>query len=356
MTSPLPLTSLQRDATGVHAPDLPPPTGPTASTIRLIPVRPRHRRPFISCVVPCRNEARNLERLLPLLQAILSDATSMWEVVVVDDGSTDDTVECMSTWCRHAGFRLLQLSRNFGKEAALTAGLAAADGDVVILMDADLQHPPALIPTLLDAWRQGADMAYAQRTDRDDESRFKQWGSRWFYRLLNASERVQIPAGASDFRLMDRAVVNSLLALPERQRFMKGLYAWVGYAATPVPYKPEPRWQGSSHYSPAKLAALAVSGLTAFTTWPLRAISAIGLTLAALAFGYGAFLIFAYLVEGNHVSGWTTLAVSLMLFSGLQLVSLGIVGEYVGRIFEEAKQRPNFIIKATSGRAYRGHP
>lgn len=304
----------------------------------------------LSCIVPCRNEAENLDQLLPLLVNTITALVDDWEIIVVDDGSTDGTPQVLHRWATQGGVRVIQLSRNFGKEAALTAGLQSAQADVVVMMDADLQHDPGLIATLLDRWRDGADTAYAVRQSRDDEGFFKRLGSRAFYTLVNAADRFEVPAGAGDFRLMDRRVVDALLALPERNRFMKGLYAWVGFSAVAVPYMPAPRAHGTSHFSLLRLIRLSLDGLTAFTTWPLRAVSVIGFTLASMAFAYGGYLTLAYLMYGHDVSGWTTIAVSLMLFSGIQLVSLGVVGEYVGRIFEEAKGRPLFIVKREFGR------
>jgi polyisoprenyl-phosphate glycosyltransferase len=305
--------------------------------------------PTLSCVIPCRNEAANLANLLPLLSQTLTACSSRWEVILVDDGSTDATALLLARWARLPGFRFIQLSRNFGKEAALTAGLQAACGDVVVMMDADLQHSPALIPAFVEHWRRGADVVYAVREDRRDESAWKRAGARWFYALINAADRFDVPAGAGDFRLMDRQVVDALMSLPERNRFMKGLYSWVGFAAVAVPYMPDVRAHGHSHFSPWRLIRLSLDGLTAFTTWPLRAVSAVGFVLAVLAFVYGAYLTGKYFVYGHDVSGWTTIVVSLMLFAGIQLISLGIVGEYVGRIFEEVKARPLFVIKHQMG-------
>jgi polyisoprenyl-phosphate glycosyltransferase len=305
--------------------------------------------PSLSCVLPCYNEAASLAQLLPQLATMLAAHATAWEVVLVDDGSSDETPLLLAQWTRRPGFRVLTLSRNFGKEAALSAGLQAAHGDVVVLMDADGQHRPELIPRFLAHWRQGAEVVYALRQDRSDESRFKRWGTRWFYALVNATDRFQVPAGAGDFRLMDRSVVDALLQLPERNRFMKGLYAWVGFNAVAVPYQPAPRAHGRSHFNALKLIHLSLDGLTSFTTWPLRAVSFVGFTLALLAFGYGGILSLDYLVNGHAVSGWTTIVVSLMLFSGIQLISLGIVGEYVGRVFEEVKARPLFVVQRESG-------
>lgn len=303
----------------------------------------------VSCIVPCHNEAANLEQLLPLLHETLKACTEQWEVIVVDDGSLDTTSLVLAKWTQTPGFRALLLSRNFGKEAALMAGLEAAQGDAVVMMDSDLQHSPSLIPAFLEHWRQGRDVVYALREDRHDESRFKQLGTRWFYRLVNMAGRFEVPAGAGDFRLMDRAVVNALLSLPERNRFMKGLYAWVGFDALAVPYVPEERLHGTTTFSPWRLIRLSIDGLTGFTTWPLRAVSGMGFVLAFLALLYGAYLTVAYLLYGHDVSGWTTLAVGLMGFSGIQLLSLGIVGEYVGQIAQEVKARPLYVVQRELG-------
>lgn len=327
-----------------------------AKAAEAVDARPsRARRPSLSCIVPCRNEAENLASLLPQLSAALHDCASRWEIILVDDGSTDQSALLLAKWARRPGFRVLQLSRNFGKEAALTAGLEAALGEVVVMMDADLQHPPALIARFVEHWRAGADVVYAVRESRQDESAFKRIGTRCFYALVNAADRFEVPAGAGDFRLMDRQVVDALMSLPERNRFMKGLYSWVGFDAVAVPYMPQPRAHGSSHFSPLRLIRLSLDGLTAFTTWPLRAVSAIGLFMAALALMYGAYLIASYFLYGHDVDGWTTIVVSLMLVGGIQLISLGIVGEYVGRIFEEVKARPLFVIKHRMGQGLE-HP
>lgn len=317
----------------------------------------RQDDPSLTCVLPCRNEARNLDSLLPRLLDTISALVSNWEVILVDDGSTDDSPQALARWSARDGVRAIELSRNFGKEAALTAGLQAARGDVVVMMDADLQHEPELIPSLLQKWREGADTVYAVRSSRSDEGVLKRIGARGFYALVNAADRFEVPPGAGDFRLMDRRVVDALLALPERNRFMKGLYAWVGFSSVAVPYMPAPREHGQSHFSPLRLIRLSLDGLTAFTTWPLRAVSLVGFGLATLAFVYGAYLTASFFLYGHDVSGWTTIVVSLMLFAGIQLVSLGIVGEYVGRIFEEVKGRPLFIVKRDRGHGLKGsHP
>lgn len=303
----------------------------------------------ISCVLPCYNEAENLEILLPFLTAKLSGFASQWEIVLVDDGSTDDSSARLAQWALQPGVHVIQLSRNFGKEAALTAGLQAARGEVVVIMDADMQHPPSMLDTFVARWREGADVVYAVREHRESETAFKRVGSKLFYRLINAGDRFDVPADAGDFRLMDRKVVQAMLALPERNRFMKGLYAWVGFDTVAVPYVPEERAYGNSHFSKLKLARLAIDGLTSFTVWPLRAVMLLGFLMALVAFCYGGYLTVSFLMFGHDVSGWTTIVVGLMLFAGVQLVSLGVVGEYVGRVYEEVKNRPLFVVKRELG-------
>ncbi|SFU72309.1 Glycosyltransferase involved in cell wall bisynthesis [Paenacidovorax caeni] len=316
-------------------------------------MQPPRELASLSCVVPCYNEARNLEQLLPLLRAKLASLAPRWEIVLVDDGSTDATAERMREWTREPGVRAVILSRNFGKEAALSAGLEAAAGDAVVMMDSDMQHPPALLDTFVRHWRAGADVVYAVREHREAESAFKRVGTDWFYGLINGGERFRLPPGAGDFRLMDRKVVQALLALPERNRFMKGLYAWVGFDAVAVPYLPDERAHGTSHFSKRRLIRFGIDGLTAFSVWPLRAVIGLGFVLALAAFGYGAYLTLEYFLHGHNVSGWTTIVVSLMLFVGIQLVSLGVVAEYVGRIYEEVKCRPLYLVKRELGRGLR---
>ena len=310
--------------------------------------------PRISCVVPAFNEAGNLDALLRALSAELDALRLAWEIVIVDDGSADATPAALRPWLALPGIRCLQLSRNFGKEAALTAGLEEARGDVVVLMDADLQHPPALIPRMLEAWREGAQMVCMARASRADESALKRLGTRLFYGLVNRSDRVQLPADSGDFRLLDRCVVDALRALPERNRFMKGLYAWVGFRNVVLPYAPPPRHTGRSSFSTRRLAALAVTGITAFTNAPLRWWSALGVLLALPAFAFGLFIVVEHFLTGHDVPGWATLVTGLMFSSGLQLLSIGILGEYIGRIFDEVKQRPLYIVGHREGGGWGG--
>jgi len=305
--------------------------------------------PSISCVVPAYNESDNLPPLLQRLSERLAGRFATWEIIVVDDGSADESERAVAPWVTNGPIRYVSLSRNFGKEAALTAGIDRARGDVVLLLDADLQHPPALIDEMLAAWRGGADMVYTVRKSRADENWLKKTGTRWFYRLVNAGSRTPIPPDAGDFRLLDRRVVEALKSLPERTRFMKGLYAWVGFPSVAVTYEPEQRHSGQSTFSMFSLLRLASTGFTAFTTFPLRLCSGLGATIAIGALLTGLWIVIEHYTIGSNVPGWATLAVSTMFFSGVQLLSIGILGEYVGRIFDEVKQRPVYVVRHDSG-------
>ena len=311
----------------------------------------RPPRPRLSVVVPAYNEARNLPTLLLQLGDALRALTDDWEVIVVDDGSRDDTAQVMQPWTREPGVRYLRLSRNFGKECALTAGIDHAGGDVVVLMDADLQHPPAMIARMLAAWQLGADMVCTARRSRADERFVKRVGTKVFYWLVNRNPAIDIPVDAGDFRLLDRRVVDALRSLPERNRFMKGLYAWVGFRNEVIDYMPDERLSGESSFSLKSLTRLASTGVTAFTNFPLRLWSGVGAVVALCALVYGLVIVVDHFVHGNDVAGWPTIVVGLMFFSGVQLISIGILGEYVGRIFDEVKQRPIYLVGGEAGRA-----
>lgn len=304
----------------------------------------------ISCVVPSLNEEANLRVLLPALIAVLPTLAPRHEIIVVDDGSTDATSDLFTSWAdTHPEIVYLRLSRNFGKEAALSAGIEAARGQVVVCLDADLQHPPALIPQMLDRWRRGLDMVYAVRETRADESLFKRVGTKLFYRLMRTSNGLQVPENAGDFRLMDRRVVDALRMLPERDRFMKGLFAWVGFSSEPFYYTPPGRLHGTTTFKPFKLVRFAFDGLTAFTTWPLRMFSLAGMGLSLLSFAYGLYVVVNHWIYGDAVQGWATIIAVILFFAGVNLMSLGVVGEYVARIFSEVKGRPVYLIKDRVG-------
>jgi polyisoprenyl-phosphate glycosyltransferase len=302
------------------------------------------RRARLSVVMPAFNEALSVAGTIAELVDFLAARTASYEVLVVDDGSTDATAMAVVALPPAWPVALVQLSRNFGKEAAITAGLEHADGDIVICIDADGQHPLATVDQMLRLWEQGNDMVYAVRCDRGSEPRFKRWGARWFYRALGIASKVEIPPDAGDFRVMDRRVVDAIRSLPERNRFMKGLYAWVGFKSVGVPYHPAPRANGATHYSRTRLLGLAWSGLTGFSTLPLRGAIVVGLGLALAAFGYGVWVIIEKVAFDGTVPGWPTIVASIMFFSGVQLLFIGVLGEYQARIFDEVKARPNFIV------------
>lgn len=306
--------------------------------------------PSISCVMPAYNEARNLAAVVPQVLASLHLLTRDLELIVVDDGSRDDTTEVMHLLCaQHPGLVYLRLSRNFGKEAALTAGIDATRGDVVVLMDADGQHPDTLVAAMLQKWREGSDVVYAVRKSRDDQSRLQASLTGLFYSLVNWGNRVQIPPHAGDFRLMDRKVVEALKSLPERNRFMKGLYAWVGFNSTAIDYEPLARADGVTRFGLRGAMSLALTGIVAFSTAPLRFLTLIGVLLSVLALGYGSWVVIEYFVWGIAVPGYATIVAGMMFFSGIQMLSMGVIAEYVGRIYEEVKNRPAYLISQRAG-------
>jgi glycosyltransferase involved in cell wall biosynthesis len=310
----------------------------------------RNPSPTLSCVVPAYNEARNLPQLIDTLLAELSSSVAALEIVVVDDGSRDDTRQVMhAQQAAHPEVRYIQLSRNFGKEAALSAGLDQARGDAVVLLDADGQHPPAMVRDMLDCWQRGHDVVYTVRSTRDDQSRLHAGLVNGFYRLVNWRSRFRIPPHAGDFRLMDRKVVQALCALPERNRFMKGMYAWVGFSSTALEYEPLPRLSGQSHFRLGASLSLALTGIVSFSTTPLRMLSWLGLGVSLAALTYGLWVVAEYFWHGIEVPGYATIVVGMMLLSGVQLLSIGVLAEYVGRIYDEVKQRPNYLIASATG-------
>nr|WP_295739912.1 glycosyltransferase family 2 protein [uncultured Acidocella sp.] len=307
--------------------------------------------PLISLVVPCYNESEAIApfaaTIIPLLEAI---PETQWEIICVDDGSKDDTLaQLIALSQRDPRFKLLELSRNFGKEAAMTAGLDAARGDAVIPFDADMQDPPELIPEMLAAWREGAEMVLARRVDRSTDSAMKRQTALAFYKLHNALSHTKIPENVGDFRLMDRVVVEALKTLPERQRFMKGLFAWVGFRTVTIDYVRRPRSAGQSKFSGFKLWNFALEGFTSFSTAPLKIWTYLGIAGALLALLYGVLILLRTLLLGNPVPGYASLFVAVTFFGSVQLISIGLLGEYIGRIYMEAKQRPTYIVRKRHG-------
>ncbi|PJE79447.1 putative glycosyltransferase [invertebrate metagenome] len=305
-----------------------------------------NNRVTLSCILPVFNEEAGIAAFLKALNQQLMTIGLCYEIIVVDDGSRDKTVDRVEAFSAgEHSVHLVTLSRNFGKEAALTAGLDASSGDAVILMDADFQHPIEVIPQFIEYWKQGYDMVYGVRQDRAEESFLKRKGAAAFYNMMCYSTGVSIPANAGDFRLMSRRVVESIKLLPERARFMKGIYAWVGFGSIGITFEVQERFSGTSQWSYRKLANLALTGITSFTTFPLRIMAWFGLLVSLISFLYAFFIISKTLVLGSILPGWPTVITAITFFGGIQLLSLGVLGEYVAGIFAEVKKRPLYIVK-----------
>ncbi len=304
---------------------------------------------FISCVVPVYNEELNVCTFFPKLQTCLNGLTQHFEIIVVDDGSRDATVEKILQLPKEYRIKLLKFSRNFGKETALMAGLEQVTGDVAILMDADFQHPMALLSTFLQQWAEGYDMVYGIRQNRDNESSIKRNFAKLFYWLMEKLTNMDMPSNAGDFRLLDRKVIDALNRFQERTRFMKGLYAWVGFKKMAVPYEVQPRAAGKSAWGFAKLTELAITAITSFSNVPLRAWGFIGFVISFIAFIYAVYIVTTTLLYGADLPGYPTIVVAIMFFGGIQLLSIGILGEYIARIFTEVKQRPKYIVEQRYG-------
>ncbi|TVQ99148.1 MAG: glycosyltransferase [Desulfovibrionales bacterium] len=312
--------------------------------------------PTVSIIVPAYNEEMVLPQFHERTRAVLQNAGCPYEFIYVNDGSRDATLDVLHRLRRFdEHITIINLSRNFGKEAALTAGLDHACGDVVVIIDADLQDPPELIHDFLAGWREGYDVVYAVRTSREGESWFKRFSSKWFYRCIQTVSDTQIPVDTGDFRLMSRRAIQALLRLREQNRFMKGLFAWIGYPAKPVLYARDPRSAGVSKWNYWKLWNFALDGITSFSTTPLRISTYLGLTTALLAFIYASIVVYKTLVFGDPVRGYPSLMVVILFLGGVQLVFIGILGEYLGRIYNETKQRPLYLIDALTPSELRQH-
>lgn len=310
---------------------------------------PRERK--LSIIVPFFNEGSGVEAFHRALGPVLAGLLSYnVEIICIDDGSTDDSLERLLA---HASadprYKVIELSRNFGKEAALTAGLDAASGQAVVAIDADLQDPPALIHQLVHVWENGADVVLARRADRSTDGLAKRKTAEWFYRMHNLLSDIAIPQNVGDFRLMDRRVVDALKRLPERQRFMKGLFCWVGFKTVVLDYSRAPRAVGASKFAGWKLWNFAIEGITSFSTTPLRIWTYVGLLSAAITSLYAMVVFVRTLVWGVELPGYASLLIAILFFGSLNLISLGLVGEYIGRIYIESKQRPIYIIRNKYG-------
>jgi len=301
---------------------------------------------LLSVVVPAFNEAQGLSRFHERLSAVLQGLSLPAEIVYVNDGSQDATLDVMRNIASSDGrVAIVDLSRNFGKEIALTAGLDHARGDAVVVIDADLQDPPELIPELIRRWREGYDVVFAKRTARDGEGWLKKLTAFGFYRLIQRVSHVRIPQDTGDFRLLSRRAVEALGKLREQHRFMKGLFAWIGYPQVAVPYRREQRYAGHTKWNYWRLWNFALEGITSFTAAPLKLATYLGLITALAAFVYAAIIVYKTLAFGDPVRGYPSLMVVVLFLGGVQLITIGILGEYIGRMFDETKNRPLYLMQ-----------
>jgi glycosyltransferase involved in cell wall biosynthesis len=321
------------------------------------PAGSRHARPYaarvdlagaveISIVIPVHNEAAVLDMLFGRLLAVLNRLGMSYEIITVDDGSTDTTLErLLKLRAQYPAVRIVSLSRNFGKDVALSAGLEHACGNAVIPLDADLQDPPELIERMVGKWREGFDVVYATRARREGESLLKRASAKYFYRIFDRITDFPIPPDTGDFRLLDRRVVDVLVRLPERTRFMKGLFAWVGFRQTALTFDRTERGGGKSQWSYWQLWNFALDGVTSFSSMPLKVWSYLGVVISLLAFLYALFLAGLKIIRGIDVPGYASIMVAVLFFGGVQLISLGILGEYLARTYNEAKGRPLYLVR-----------
>ena len=305
----------------------------------------------ITILVPCYNEEKSLGILYERLKAMIAQLPGyQFQILLVNDGSKDGTLPKMKELRdKDSMISYLSLSRNFGKENAMLAGLDYAEGDAVILMDADLQDPPELIPQMIEEWGKGYDDVYARRRSRSGETWFKKASAHWYYRILQKFADIDIPADVGDFRLLDRQAVDALCLLREKQRYTKGLFSWIGYNKKELLFDRDSRAAGNSKMSFLKLFGLAVDGITSFSVAPLRLASILGLVISTVTFVYLLFVIVKTLLFGDPVAGYPSLVSIILFIGGIQLVVLGIIGEYVGRIFYEAKGRPDYLVSEFNG-------
>ncbi|HEU4845815.1 MAG TPA: glycosyltransferase family 2 protein [Burkholderiaceae bacterium] len=302
---------------------------------------------LVSLVAPFHNEAGNVAEFFRRVADVAASMPAYrFEVIAVNDGSRDTTwQELVEARNAYPNVHIVDFSRNFGKEAALTAGLDRAMGDAVIPIDSDLQHPPELVVAMLEQWEKGAEVVLAQRTDRVTDGKLQKLSATWFYRFHNKISNVHVPPDVGDFRLMDKAVVAALRQLPEGNRFMKGLFAWVGFRTVTIPYEHGPRGAGQSSFNFWKLWNFALEGITSFSTAPLRIWTYLGLGASALAMVYALLIVIKTLTFGRDVPGYASLMVGGLFLGGIQLIGIGVLGEYVGRIYNEVKRRPVYIVR-----------
>lgn len=309
------------------------------------PARPRESRPTLSLVLPVFNEEETLPELGRRLEAFLGDLGETAEVIFINDGSRDRSLEMLKALAaQHPNYRLLSFSRNFGHQLAITAGVDRAEGEAVVVMDADLQDPPEVVKEMLTKWREGYDVVYGVRRKREGETYFKRFTAMAFYRLLRAIVGVNVPLDAGDFRLMGRNVVLALRALRETHRFVRGMVAWVGFRQTEVLYDRPARFAGETKYPFRKMLRFALDGISSFSVVPLRVATWLGMLSGVIGVGASIWAVYEKLFGSGTVAGWTTIMIAVSLGSAAQLLMTGVLGEYVGRIYEEVKRRPLYLV------------
>lgn len=310
----------------------------------------KQNQPELSLLIPCYNEEENLNKLFSSLESILKSLDFDYEIICINDGSRDDTLQLLIDYHhRDNRIKIINLSRNFGKEIAMSAGLDYTTGKAVIPIDADLQDPPELIIDLMAKWREGYDMVYAVRKSRQGESWLKKKTADYFYSFIGKISTISIPANTGDYRLLDEKVVKALRQLPEKNRFMKGLFSWVGYRQTAIYFERLPRHKGKSSFNYWKLWNFALDGITSFSSIPLKVWSYFGLFISLISLFYALFLMVKTLIFGIDLPGYASTIVAILFLGGIQLITLGVIGEYIARIYEEVKRRPLYLIRETYG-------
>jgi glycosyltransferase involved in cell wall biosynthesis len=307
-------------------------------------------RPLLSVVVPCFNEEAVLRETNLRLIAVLEKVSPNFEIIYVDDGSTDSTSDLLHEMqLQEERIRAIRFSRNFGHQVAITAGLEHARGDAVVIIDADLQDPPELIPEFFQKWVDGYDVVYGVRTEREGETALKLWTAKLFYRFISHLSDVAIPLDTGDFRLMDRSVVNALLSMPERDRYVRGMVSWLGFSQIAVPYRRAPRLAGTTKFPIFKMIRFAADGIVSFSILPLRLATWIGFAASGIAMVEIGLALFARFFGTGLVRGWTSTVIAIWFVGGVQLICMGIIGEYVGRIYGESKRRPLYVVRERIG-------
>jgi polyisoprenyl-phosphate glycosyltransferase len=309
---------------------------------------------MISIVLPVYNEQENIRSVYERLTAEMDRIGDPYELIFVDDGSSDGSLKMLKELCQlNASVRAISLSRNFGHQIAISAGLEHASGQAVIVMDADLQHPPELVPELIARWKSGFDVVYTVRAGTEHAGLFKRFSAAAFYRILNRICDIKLTPNTPDFRLLDRRVVDTLLRMPERARFLRGLVSWVGFKQTAIEFVASPRLHGTTKFPLSKMIRFSLDGVTAFSSVPLRLSSYMGLIAALAGVPYGVWAVYARLFTDDAVHGWASVIVAVLFLGGVQLIAIGILGEYLGRIYEEVKGRPLYVAREIVGTASR---